>query len=67
MNDKNVNKDLKVRHLITRNRRSFHTPRRFTEWLITAWILGIMFTASSSSHNLTFDRSIQYQLHYAQY
>ena len=64
MNDKNVNKDLKVRHLIMRKRRSFHTQRRFTESLVSAWILGIMFhiyvsvTASSSSHNLTFDRSI---------
>ena len=43
MDDENVNKDLKVRHLIMRKRRSFHTQRRFTESLVSAWILGIMF------------------------
>ena len=50
MNDKNVNKDLKVRHLIMRKRRSFHTQRRFTESLVSAWILGIMFHMYQSLH-----------------
>ena len=52
MNDKNVNKDLKVRHLIIRKRRSFHTLRRFTEWLASACILGIMFHMSLHLHLL---------------
>lgn len=42
MDDENVNKDLKVRHLIIR-RSSFHTLRIITERLDSTWLLGIMF------------------------
>ena len=49
MNDENVNKDLKVRHLVTKNVVFFHTLRNFTEWLDPTLLLWIMFAFSLSS------------------
>lgn len=47
MDDENVNKDLKVRHLLIR-RSSFHTLRIITERLDSIWLLGIMFAFAHS-------------------